>query len=273
MTGLIILFMIGIVVGPICVAYLPKEIAYWQMAAAEEMRLDGRLEEAILYLSRAIDKCPNDSTLWRQRAQWRMEARQFEQALLDADRAVALAPGSAEGYMVRSQIYQHLGRHAQAVKDWSWLVEATRQRKGAEHASALNGRSYARALGGLELEEAKKDIEAALSIVGPNAAMLDTRGYLRYRRGEYAAARADMEKAVALAEGEFQLYSRGAEKLRLGTADPRLLELELSRHAQATAVIRYHRALVYDRLGMQDRAEEDRRRVRQLGFEPNDSLF
>ena len=39
------------------------------------------------------------------------------------------------------------------------------------------------------------------------------------------------------------------------------------------AVIRYHRALVWEKLGEQDKADADNRRVRELGCEPGPKLF
>jgi hypothetical protein len=48
-------------------------------------------------------------------------------------------------------------------------------------------------------------------------------------------------------------------------------ELEMMR--KSLAVIRYHRALVFDALGKTKEAEADRHRVRELGFLPAPSLF
>jgi hypothetical protein len=42
---------------------------------------------------------------------------------------------------------------------------------------------------------------------------------------------------------------------------------------RTTAVIRYHRALVLEALRRPDEAAGDYRRVRELGFEPDEKLF
>jgi hypothetical protein len=39
------------------------------------------------------------------------------------------------------------------------------------------------------------------------------------------------------------------------------------------AVIRYHRALLFDKIGKPKEAESDRQRVRELGYTPTPSLF
>jgi tetratricopeptide (TPR) repeat protein len=268
-----VLLVLALVLGPLLYVGLPREMARWRIAAALEKRLDGDLQGAIEDLGRALEQFPDDEQLYRQRADWLLEARQLERALSDADRAIELAPSDIRSYLVRSQILQRLDRHDDAVADWNRIVGLVRQGTGVSLAEALNGRAYARAVGNLELPEALEDVEEALQRAGNNAAMLDTRGYIHYLRGDYTAARSDLEKAVVDIEQDYETFSQLAEDRRLGVPDPRQFELDLKRQAEAVAVIRYHRALLFDQLDEPARAKKDRQRVRELGFEPNDALF
>jgi hypothetical protein len=95
--------------------------------------------------------------------------------------------------------------------------------------------------------------------------MLDTRGYIHFRRGDLTAAEADLNLAVDRTEQDYQ----GEERTR----HRREFNQPLDRLRKSLAVIRYHRALVFDALGQSKKAEADRRRVRELGFAPAPSLF
>ena len=202
-----------------------------------------------------------------------MQNKLYAAALLDANRALELEPEDPRTLIVRSQIYQYQSRHSDAVADWDRLVELSESGFALPLAVALNGRSYARALGGLELKEALTDIDSALGIEGDNAEMLDTRGFIRHLRGDARARLADLDRAVALIEAAHDKRDNEVANGRIGAVDPREYELSLQQFAKSVAVIRYHRALAYDQLGKNDLAQQDRQRVQQLGFNPGPELF
>ena len=80
----------------------------------------------------------------------------------------------------RSQAFQHLGLHKEAIRDWKKLVELGRSAPDHQRAVLLNGLAYAQALGNVELKEALENIIQAINLAGENAAMLDTRGYIHF---------------------------------------------------------------------------------------------
>jgi tetratricopeptide (TPR) repeat protein len=266
-------FMVALALGPIAYIEVPREIARWHMAAAVEQRLDGDLDAAIESLNQALRRYPNQDELYRQRAEWLEENGEYRRALTDANRAIELAGRHAESFILRSQIYQHLKQHAEAIADWGVVLELLEPNGRRARAMALNGRAYARAVGNLELDAALEDIDEALDTEPDSAAMLDTRGFINYQLGDYEAADVDMQRAVKAIEAEHDAFTKLVENGRLGVSDVRQFELDLKQHAESVAVIRYHRSLVYEKLGKTDLAEEDRTRVRQLGFEPNEDLF
>lgn len=272
-TWAILMIAVVLVIGPIVYFGAPREIARWYIAAAMEKRLDGDLEGAVVSLEEALKTFPDSAELHRYLATWRMELGRYDAALEAADRAVELNPHDVEAYMVRSQILQHLKQHDRAIADWDRIVELAESQSTVMLAMALNGRAYACALGNRQLDQAWDDIQRALAVVGDNAAMLDTRGFLAYVRGDMKEALPDMERAVPMIEQEYAEKAKRLEDQRRGVSDPREYERELRQLAESVAVIRYHRALVLEQLGETERAESDRARVRELGFEPGESLF
>jgi hypothetical protein len=56
-------------------------------------------------------------------------------------------------------------------------------------------------------------------------------------------------------------------------SDIRPLLQEDRQYRRTLAVVTYHRMLVLEAQGKQQEAEEDRQRIRDLGYEPGDQLF
>ncbi len=82
-------------------------------------------------------------------------------------------------------------------------------------------RCWARALWGSEVEKAEKDCSAGLRLRAKSspeyAAILDSRGLVRLRQGNYVKALADYDAALAAHPNiAWSLYGRGLCKLRLG---------------------------------------------------------
>ncbi len=200
-----------------------------------------------------------------------LEDELFQKALEDYDRALALEPDHLWALIQRCEVFQHLGRHAEAIRDWKKLMDRHQSASAEQRAVFLNGLAYAQSLDNRkspELDKALENITQALNLVGQNAAMLDTRGYIHYRRGNLAAAIADLNLAVQRMEQEHKEMQQTRQYV-----DRREFERELQKSRKSLAVIRYHRAVVFDALGKPTEADADRQRVRELGFAPGPSLF
>ena len=87
-------------------------------------------------------------------------------------------------------------------------------------------------------------------------------------RGNFEAARPDLDLAVAGMEQEVK-----EEEQKRDYVDRREFERKLKEIRKSLAVIRYHRALLFDEIGKPKEAESDRHRVRELGYTPTPSLF
>ena len=263
-----------ITLGPVVYFGLPAEIARWHVAAGMEMWENGRRQEALAQLEAALRWTEDNPDIYVCRADWWLNDGQYEKALEDYNRALALEPNHFGAFVQRCEAYQHLGRHAEAIRDWKELVARHQSASGGGRAVLLNGLAYAQSLDTSkkpELDKALENIIQAINLAGQNprvgqdAAMLDTRGYIHYRRGNLAAAEVDLNLAVNEMEKQLNQEERTRHRREFNE------ELEMMR--KSLAVIRYHRALVFDALGKSKEAEADRRRVRELGFVPAPSLF
>jgi tetratricopeptide (TPR) repeat protein len=254
--------------GPVSYFEVPNEIARWYQAAAMERWLAGDRTGALGRLEESLRWSPGRADAFVCRGDWRLENQEFQKAIDDYSAAMERDPVQIMALINRSQAFQHLGLHEKAVQDWKKLVDLRRSAPAAQRAVLLNGLAYAQALGDLELKLALENVIQAINLNGANAAMLDTRGYIHFRRGDFEIARKDLDPAVKAMEGEVMEKEQERDYI-----DRREFERESKELRKSLAVIRYHRALVLDGLGKVQEAESDRRRVRELGYTPAPSLF
>jgi tetratricopeptide (TPR) repeat protein len=87
-------------------------------------------------------------------------------------------------------------------------------------ASALNGRCWARARLGQDLDKALTDCNAALKLDPGRPSYLDSRGLVRLRMGDLDGAINDYDAALKLSPNmAWSLYGRGLAELRRGAKD------------------------------------------------------
>jgi tetratricopeptide (TPR) repeat protein len=259
---------LGIVLIPLLCLGLPGEISQWYVAAAIESRLDGDQPGAERNLDKALAWDPKNGKAHACRGDWKLEEGDYEACLQDYERALALEPDDPAVLPQRTIACQYLGRHDQAIADWKKLVAGPSAARAGRRAVYLNGLAYAQALGNRELQAALQNVDQALTLVSLNSAMLDTRGYIYYLRGDLKAAERDMAHAVTMAEQDLKDFIASKEYL-----DHREFVQQQKEMTKSVAVIRYHRALVYQALVRHEEAEQDLKRVRDLGYEPGEKLF
>src|SRR5215468_1885305 len=120
-------------------------------------------------------------------------AEGFRKARDDAERAIALDPGSASAYMALAT--------AQIDCDWNWDAANTSVNKAADlepgAAEVFSIRSYlSRVLG--NLEQAIKFEESAVALDPLRTDSHNTLGYMLYVVGRYDAGKAELQKALDL---------------------------------------------------------------------------
>ena len=212
-------------------------------------------EHALADLTRACKLEPNEAKYFFQRSQIYEQIGQREPALADVDQALKLHVNDPEVLLHRANLQFAEGKKLAAIADLRAADQAVAREadirfdighaylredeftaaieqldrwinnhpNDSKWSDALNSRCWARALWGKELDKADKDCSAALRLrskASPGyAAMLDSRGLVRFRQGDLAKARADYDAALTQQPKlAWALYGRGLCKLRSGDA-------------------------------------------------------
>ncbi len=270
---LIICLFVSLLLLPLVYAWFPGEVARWHEAAAREKWLDGDSAGAVRSLDRALELFPDRAHLLLGRAEYARRDGDFARALADCERALELAPELPAALRLHGLVLQHLGRFEEAIPNSLKRLELAQRRWGFGRGYLLNEVAYARALANSDLDQALEEVNESIELLEPSAALLDTRGFIQYLRGENEQAREDLDLAVEMVEAEHAEFLKQISGEQVGVRDPRLGRLMLADRAESVAVIRYHRSLVLAALGDEAAAEVDCERVRELGHEPGTSLF
>lgn len=306
-TWLVVLAAIGLVAGPVGVRAFPQEVVRWRIAAAAEARLKGDSAQADKLLTEILESDSTDSATFFLRGRWRLHDRDYAGACADFSRVLELQPRVVRVYELRGTALLHLQRYDEAIADadevfaffeksaaapaatskleaWldDWLhyfgidLQAGR---GYGLAHARNGQAYARAVANRDLAAALAEINAAIEVVRRLApselpSLLDTRGFVLYRLGEFQPALDDLNLAIAKLNSPLvDNWPDYARENSRNSPDPRQLQARLHAEKETLAVLSYHRMLIHTALGNTAEADVDRQRVVTLGFEPNDQLF
>ena len=142
----------------------------------------------------------------------KLEAKDAAGAKADFDAAVALDPDARldiDGEL------EHAGDYAGAIAQLDQWIAANP--KSSRLGEALNSRCWARALGNVQLQEALADCNRAVQLTNRDPNVLDSRGLVHVRLGQYDAAVADYDAVLRLEpKSAWSLYGRGIAKRRKG---------------------------------------------------------
>lgn len=139
---------------------------------------------------------------------------QYDLAIVDLDRTIALMPGSAEAFLSRGYAYLREGLHDQSIADFSKAIELNQ--KLAVAYLARGGAYLDKGL--LDRTIADEDQAIALDPKLANAYVI--RGLAYSRNDASDGAIADYTKAIALSQGNADAYfKRGAEYIRTNRLD------------------------------------------------------
>ncbi len=166
-----------------------------------------KYEDAIADATKAIELGSDLSdarrgTIVHARAVAYLSTGQYEEAIVDATESIELAgvdvESTARTYNVRGQAYRYMGDYENAIADYTQAIEY-----GTTDVTALDNfyrnRAYSNYLN-YSNKDALADIEAAISlnIEEPAAYDYDLIGRIEYEEGNYEAAIANYEQALAL---------------------------------------------------------------------------
>jgi tetratricopeptide (TPR) repeat protein/predicted aspartyl protease len=163
----------------------------------------------------ALKLKPDDAPALMMRGRFRISEKDEAGARADFDAALKLDPN------VRLQVagaYSGAGLFEDALANYDrWIADHT---KNEDLADALNGRCWARALWGRDLQQALADCEESLHLRPGMPQTLDSRGLVRLRMGDVDGAIADYDAVLKVApKTAWSLYGRGIAEQRKGLKD------------------------------------------------------
>jgi tetratricopeptide (TPR) repeat protein len=175
----------------------------------------GQTDKALDDLNHLLKIKPNDVDGLLMRAGLRRVRDHDADVRADIDAAAAAAAKSSDRRLEIGGFYDALAAYPQGIEQYDLWIAA--HPDDNRRPMALNGRCWARAMTGQELDRALKDCNAALAARPHTPAFLDSRGLVRVRTGDYARAIADYDEALtARSDMAWSYYGRGIAKLRLG---------------------------------------------------------
>lgn len=269
--GLIVMLLVGALVLPLLRKPGSAMLADWYRQRAEQRWESDDLDGALDDLDRAIGWHPERGELFFLRGIYRLDDYDTEgylaMSLDDFDEALRIEPENSRFYFGRSLALQRLGRHREALDDLDRYIKLD----PPIGAAPFNQRAYARALAEMELEEGLADAEEAIKRAGtPNAAFLDTRGYLLHLLGRNEEALDDLNQAINLAEKLRQAVARWPDDPRVG---PGKRSFDLRHLDHNLAVLYHHRGLIHQKLDNPQQAESDLARGDELGYDPHKGVW
>jgi len=272
--GLLVAAVIVAICWPQIQQHVPPLLADWfKKRAAERFYGHDDADGAISDLNRAVALAPQDVEAYLLRGEIRIYAgadeQGFSDALADFEEALKIEPNNVPAIRYRSVALQQLGRHQEAIAEASRVVKFSDS--GPDRHSALNFRAYTRARAKMELDEALDDVNKAIDLAGaPNAAYLDTRGFILHLLGKNDEALIDMKLAVKMAERQRRLEQRAMADLPFQDGRRSFLQRQ---YDQEMAVLYYHRGLVHQALGNKQDANKDKRQGVRLGYDPERGVW
>lgn len=183
-------------------------MAYFGRAAAlvELDRLDGALATA----NAGIELVPDLPEGYVHRAAVHVARKDVTLAKADLAKALTLDEAFVPALNFLADLTYRDGQIETALGYYDRILAVQ-----PDNAGTLNNRCYLAAELG-RLDAAMKDCEASIA-AGANGVNLDSRGFVHLKRGDYIAARADFDAALAHdAKMPSSLYGRGIALLRLG---------------------------------------------------------
>jgi tetratricopeptide (TPR) repeat protein len=170
-------------------------------------RLKGDYDRAIADYNQAIKLNAKFASAYNNRAVAYDKKGEYDRAMVDYDQAIKLKP-SAEGYFNRGNAQLGKGHYDHAIDDYNQAIKLK-----ADFAGAFDNRCWARAVVGI-LKQALADCNEALRLM-PNAATLDSRGFIFLKMTNFDAAVSDYDAALRInPKLAFALYGRGLARLK-----------------------------------------------------------
>jgi tetratricopeptide (TPR) repeat protein len=176
---------------------------------------EGEFESAIRAYSEALGLRRDFAAPLINRGAVYAQLHQFQKAMDDLTAAIALNPHAGElgaAYFNRARLYMNGRQYIEAMEDFNRAIASD-----PSNYQAYNERCWIRAIQNQELELALRDCDQAVALKPDYAAALNSRGFVRFRMGDYGAALSDYTAALIIQKkSASSLYVRGLAKTKTG---------------------------------------------------------
>jgi tetratricopeptide (TPR) repeat protein len=136
---------------------------------------------------------------------------QYDRAIADYDKAIAINPADADAFNDRGATHSAMRKYDLAIKDYDKALGFK-----PSNAITLSNRCFAKALAG-QPEQGLADCNESLRLRPANASALASRGFAYLKLHRYPAAIADYDAALKISPGDpYWLFGRGMAKLMKG---------------------------------------------------------
>jgi tetratricopeptide (TPR) repeat protein/predicted aspartyl protease len=175
----------------------------------------GQADPAMADFNRALELKPDDVPALTARAALKLGAHDAAGATADLDAAARLAANEDDLRFFLAQAYERADLLVQSTAQYDlWIASHPDDSRMAQ---ALNSRCWVLALQGTKLAEALSDCNGALGRTDKSSIfagrILDSRGLVRLRLGDYGKAIADFDNSLKLnPKSAWSLYGRGVAK-------------------------------------------------------------
>lgn len=213
------------------VAMEPERASHLAQRAALHVRMKHD-DLAAADLDRAITLRPDDADQRLSRAALLLRREDRKGALADLDHAAKVLPDQADLRLSLASLYESADAFPRAVEQYGRWMKV--HPVDSQRADALNGRCWARALGGIELGAALADCNTALYLAPKSASVLDSRALVRLRSGDMERALADYDAALAIEPDiAWSLFGRALIERKRGQTTKADADLAAARKADA----------------------------------------
>lgn len=258
----------------------PQDEAAERSNRGAELMNEGRWEEALAELDKAIELDPNNAYAYTNRGGVNAGLGQYEQAIADLDKAIELDPNLASAYDSRGGAYAGPEQYEQAIADLDKAIDLEPSLAGAYY---NRGHAYLRLA---RYEEAIADLDNAMELGPSIAAEYYARGLAYAGLEQYNYAIADFDRAIELAQGNADFavlhgfvgdlalnavfHDRGVAYSRLGQLERAIADFDKATELDPNiAEPFYSRGLAFSQLGRYEEAAVDLNKALSLTSNPS----
>lgn len=172
---------------------------------AENRFINEDLEGAIEAFDQAVEKNPNDPSIYFRRGDVKMAMREYLSAIEDYTRSVEIGPNFSVAYKNRGDAKFRLRLYSEAIEDYTKAIEIQPnfQKAYVSRADAKNKME--------DYRGALNDAERAILLKSEDAAALKSRGDAYFGLGDFEKAIADYDQAQEINPNFYVAFSRRGE--------------------------------------------------------------